>query len=78
MYYFLGYNKDADRYDELVTVKSHVQLERRAQALQRALACDELRDADNEPYDWIELWDDEDDNGVNDIIICADSMSAKI
>lgn len=66
---FLGYNKDADRYDELLKVDSLQKAERRIPAFRAALSRDELRDAACEPYDWVEVWDEEDDNGLNDIYI---------
>lgn len=69
MFCFLGYNKDADRYDELLKVDSLQKAERRIPAFQAALSRDELRDAACEPYDWVEVWDEEDDNGFNDIYI---------
>ena len=28
-----------------------------------------MRDTDGEPYDWLEIWDDEDDNGQEDVIV---------
>ena len=30
---------------------------------------DELKDETGEPYDWIEVWNDKDDNGMDDLII---------
>ena len=32
-----------------------------------------LLDATGEAYDWLEIWDDEDDNGESDIIITGGS-----
>lgn len=69
MFYFMGYNKDADRYDALLQVDSLQRAERRIRAFQAALSRDELRDAAYEPYDWVEVWDEEDDNGLNDIYV---------
>ena len=74
MFCFLGYNKDADRYDELLKVDSLQKAERRIPAFQAALSRDELRDATCEPYDWVEVWDEEDDNGLNDIYIHANNV----
>lgn len=74
MFCFLGYNKDADRYDELLKVDSLQKAERRIPAFQAALSRDELRDATCESYDWVEVWDEEDDNGLNDIYIHANNV----
>lgn len=74
MFCFLGYNKDADRYDELLKVDSLQKAERSIPAFQSALSRDELRDAACEPYDWVEVWDEEDDNGINDIYIYVNDV----
>ena len=74
MFCFLGYNKDEDRYDELLKVDSAQKVERRIPAFQEALICDELRDASGEPYDWIKVWNEEDDNGIDDIYIYVNDV----
>ena len=68
MFHLMAYNKDQDRYDERVsgtfqTVKAEAIL------CQSLLRSDALRDTDGEPYDWLEIWDDEDDNGQEDVIV---------
>lgn len=69
MYHFMGYNKDRDIYDELVTFDDIQTAEVHIEDYRIMLRKDELKDATGEPYDWIEMWNSEDDNGVNDLII---------
>ncbi len=68
MFHLMAYNKDQDRYDERApgtfqTVKAGAIL------CQSLLRSDALRDTDGEPYDWLEIWDDEDDCGQEDVIV---------
>ena len=35
---------------------------------------EELKDEAGEPYDWLEVWDDKDDHGINDIIITVEEV----
>ena len=68
MFHLMAYSKDQDRYDERAsgtfqTVKAEAIL------CQSLLRGDALRDTDGEPYDWLEIWDDEDDNGQEDVIV---------
>lgn len=69
MYHFMGYNKDRDIYDELATFNDVRIADAYIESYRKWLCRDELRDETGEPYDWIEVWNDEDDNGVNDFII---------
>lgn len=69
MYYFMGYNKDRDIYDCLATFDDMQTAEAHIEDYKTMLCKDELKDEFGEPYDWIEVWDSEDDNGVNDLII---------
>ena len=68
MFRLMAYNKDQDRYDEW---QSGMLQEMQAEALfcRDLLRSDDLRDTDGEPYDWLEIWDDEDDNGQEDVIV---------
>ena len=67
-YGLLAYNKDKDIYDGIMESDSKEELETLAEELVFKLCNDELKDKNGEPYDWLELWDEEDDNGINDII----------
>ena len=73
MFHLMAYNKDQDRYDERVpgtfqTVKAEAIL------CQSLLRSDDLRDTDGEPYDWLEIWDDGDDNGQEDVIVAPHEL----
>lgn len=68
-YYFMGYNKDRDIYDCLATVDTMQTVKSLSEHYKTMLCKDELKDEFNEPYDWIELWNSEDDSGVTDLII---------
>lgn len=67
-YGLLAYNKDKDIYDGIMESDDKEELETLAGELVFKLHNDELKDESGEPYDWLELWDEEDDNGINDII----------
>lgn len=69
MYHFMGYNKDRDIYNELTAFNDVRTMDAHIGTYQSMLRKDELKDETGEPYDWFEVWDDEDDNGVNDLII---------
>lgn len=73
MFHLMAYNKDQDRYDEW---QSGTLQEVQAEALfcRNLLRSDDLRDASGDLYDWMEIWDDEDDNGTRDIIITCDEI----
>ena len=73
MLHVMAYNKDRDIYNELATAKNYDQIEPKIPAWQAQLKDDALRDETGEPYDWLEVWD-EDDNGVNDIVITTEEV----
>ena len=63
MFHLMAYNKDQDRYDKWQSgTLQEIQAE--------ALFCRDLLRSD-EPYDWMEIWDD---NGTRDIIITCDEI----
>lgn len=69
MYHLMGYNKDRDVYNELIVFDDVCMTNKYVKVCKTMLLKDELKDETGEPYDWIEIWNDEDDNGVDDIII---------
>lgn len=69
-YGLLAYNKDKDIYDGIMGSDNKEELETLAGELVFKLRNDELKDKSGESYDWLELWDEEDDNGINDIVYC--------
>lgn len=69
MYHFMGYNKDRDIYNELTAFDNVEMVKVYIGTYQIMLYNDELKDEIGEPYDWIEVWNDKDDNGANDLII---------
>lgn len=69
MYHFMGYNKDRDIYNELAICSDKLITFSTIEVYRDMLRKDELRDETGESYDWIEVWNDEDDNGADDIII---------
>lgn len=69
-YGLLAYNKDKDIYDGIMESDNKEELETLASELVSKLRNEELKDKSGEPYDWLELWDEEDDNGINDIVYC--------
>lgn len=69
MYHFMAYNKDRDVYDELTAFDDMQTANAHIETYKAMLCKDELKDETGEPYDWIEIWNCEDDNGVNDLII---------
>lgn len=69
MFYLMGYNKDDDTYGQLATRTSKQAMLEEANHLLPKLLSDSLRDKSGEPYDWLEVWDEEDDNGAGDIVI---------
>ena len=68
-----GFIKDQDKYDEW---QSGTLQEVQAEALlcRDLLRSDDLRDASGEPYDWMEIWDDEDDSGQEDVIVLPGAL----
>lgn len=73
-HHLMAYNKDDDRYDELVSGEYSAVLQR-ADELRNRIGEPDLAGEDGEPYDWLEIWDDEDDNGVNDVIIVKEKKN---
>ena len=67
MFHLMAYSKDQDRYDERASGTFQT-MKAEAILCQSLLRGDALRDTDGEPYDWLEIWDDEDDNGQEDVI----------
>ena len=74
MLHVMAYNKDRDIYNELATADNYKQIEPKIPAWQAQLKDDALRDETGEPYDWLEVWDDEDVNGMNDIVITTEEV----
>ena len=68
MRHLMAYNKDRDNYDE-VHAGPVAEVFAIAEKLRPRLRDGLLLDATGEPYDWLEIWDDEDDNGESAIII---------
>ena len=69
MYRFMAYNKDRDIYDELTAFDDIQTAESNIENYRTMLRKDELKDATGESYDWIEVWDDKDNNRADDLII---------
>ena len=69
MLHVMAYNKDQDVYDEVALVNSYKEIKPNIPAWREMLKNEKLKDEAGEPYDWLEVWDDEDDDGINDIII---------
>ena len=65
----MGYNKDRDIYNELAVFDDIKREDTHIETYRAMLCKDELKDETGEPYDWIEIWNSEDDNGVEDLII---------
>ena len=73
MFHLMAYNKDQDRYDEWQAgTLQAVQAE--ALFCRDLLKVDELRDVSGDVYDWLEIWDDEDDDGKEDVIVLSDKL----
>ena len=74
MLHIMAYNKDRDVYNELALANSYKQIEPSIPAWQAMLKDEDLLDETGEPYDWLEVWDDRDDDGVNDITITSEEV----
>ena len=74
MLHVMAYNKDRDIYNELALANNYKPIEPNVPAWQEMLKDEKLKDEAGEPYDWLEVWDDKDDNGVNDIIITVEEV----
>lgn len=67
MIHLMGYDKDNDVYDEL-NKGDKIQMESLANRIAERHKTTELRSSCGEPYDWFELWDDEDEDYIKYII----------
>ena len=74
MLHVMAYNKDRDVYNELALADNYEQIEPNIPAWQEMLKNEKLKGEAGEPYDLLEVWDDEDVNGVNDIIIAVEEV----
>lgn len=74
MLHIMAYNKNRDVYNEVGLVNSYKQIESSIPAWQAMLKDEALLDESGEPYDWLEVWDDRDDEGVNDITITSEEV----
>ena len=74
MYNLMGYNKDRDTYEELSIFHklsvAELMFERLIELLKNGI----LKDDVGESFGWLEVWNDEDDNGLEDIVISADGV----
>lgn len=61
LYQLLAYNKDADTYDEIGR-GGLLEMERSAKSFRIDLRYDRLRDGEGEPYDWMEIWNCQNDD----------------
>ena len=74
MYILMGYNKDRDTYEELFIFHKLSVAELMFERLIELLKNDILKDETDETFDWLEVWNNEDDNRLEDIIISADGV----
>lgn len=74
MYILMGYNKDRDAYEELFVFHKLSVAELMFERLIELLKNDILKDETGETFDWLEVWNIEDDNRLEDIIISADGV----
>lgn len=74
MYNLMGYNKDRDTYEELSIFHKLSVAELMFERLIELLKNDILKDETGETFDWLEVWNDEDDNRLEDIIISTDGV----
>jgi hypothetical protein len=74
MYNLMGYNKDRDTYEELFIFHKLSVAELMFERLIELLKNDILKDETGETFDWLEVWNDEDDNRLEDIIISTDGV----
>ena len=70
----MAYNKDRDVYNTLALADNYEQIKPNIPAWQEKLKNEELKDKAGEPYDWLEVWNGEDDNETNDIIITVEEV----
>lgn len=63
MIHLMGYDKDHDVYDEL-NKGDKPSMESLAKKVAKMHKITELRSSCGDPYDWFELWDDEDEDYI--------------
>ena len=68
MYCLMAYNNDRDIYNEICS-GTYSEVREVSDSLLDQLRSGKLCDETGESYDWMEIWNDEDDNGYNDEII---------
>ena len=66
-YTLMIYGKDRDIYDQITESNDKDELIAIANLLVEFVRCGRIVDDQKEPYDWLEIWDEEDDNRANDI-----------
>lgn len=71
MYVLLAYKKDGGYYDELFRNKCLKYVEATGIGLIPVLKSNKLRACNGEPYDWLEIWNDEVDDIEPLLIITA-------
>lgn len=65
-YSLLAYNKDRDIYEGIIDSDNKAEIEEIAKRLVYKIHDNLLVDETGEPFDWLELWDEE--NGKRDTI----------
>ena len=71
MYVLLAYEKDGGYYDELFRNKDLKYVEATGMGLMSVLKSNKLRACNGEPYDWLEIWNNEVDDFEPLLIITA-------
>lgn len=71
MYVLLAYEKDGGYYDELFRNKDPKYVKATGVGLMPVLKSNKLRAYNGEPYDWLEIWNDEVDDLEPLLIITA-------
>lgn len=71
MYVLLAYEKDGGYYDELFRNKDLKYGEATGMGLMSVLKSNKLRACNGEPYDWLEIWNNEVDDLEPLLIITA-------
>ena len=71
MYVLLAYEKDGGYYDELFRNKDLKCVEATGMGLMSVLKSNKLRACNGEPYDWLEIWNNEVDDLEPLLIITA-------
>lgn len=71
MYVLLAYEKDGGYYDEFFRNKDLKYVEATGMGLMSVLKSNKLRACNGEPYDWLEIWNNEVDDLEPLLIITA-------